>query len=141
MTLKVKPVDPRYIQAVWPIVEDYLKSALDKGATEESREYNIHHIRAFAASGQWILLVAMQDDKDIQGAATVSFISYPQHRVAFVTAMGGKFVANPEVFEQLKDICKEQGATKIQAFCRDSVAKLLEPCGFNKHSNLVEVLI
>lgn len=140
MTIKVQPVDPRYVQNIWPLVEDYLKSALDKGTTEESKEYNIDHIRVYVSSGQWILVVGM-DENNIQGAATVSFINYPMHRTAFVTAIGGKFVANPEAFEQLKGLCKEYGATKIQAFCRDSVAKLLEPCGFNKHSNLVEVLI
>lgn len=140
MTITVKPVDPAYVQHVWPLVEDYLKSALDKGTTEESKEYNIDHIRAYVSSGQWLLVVGMEGNS-IQGAATVSFINYPMHRTAFVTAIGGKFVANDVAFEQLKTICKEYGATKIQAFCRDSVAKLLESCGFVKHSNLVEVLI
>ena len=77
MTLRVAPVDPNHIQQVWPRVVDFIKSAVDKGTTEDTRNYNEHHIQQYLVSGQWLLLVAVDEQNDIHGACTVSFINYP----------------------------------------------------------------
>jgi hypothetical protein len=68
-------------------------------------------VQQFVSSGQWLLLVAADEDNVVHGALTVSFITYPLHRVAFVTTTGGKFIANPELLEQLKALVKLHGAT------------------------------
>jgi hypothetical protein len=95
----------------------------------------------FLTSGQWLLLVAVDEEKTIHGAMTVSFVNYPLHRIAFVTTTGGKFIANPELLEQLKVLVKAHGATKIQAFCRESMVRLLSRAGFEPRNTLVEVLV
>ena len=141
MTLRVAPVDPNHIQQVWPRVVDYMKSALDKGTTEETRNYNEHHIQQYLTSGQWLLLVAVDEQNEIHGACTISFINYPLHRVAFVTAIGGKLISNEDTFAQLTGICKQHGATKIQGYGREAIVKLWGRYGFEPRSTLVEIKI
>lgn len=137
MTLTVRPVDANFVQQVWPLVEQYIQSALEKDGT--CTDYNIHHIQAFLTAGQWLLLVATDEENQIRGAMTISFVNYPLHRVAFVTTTGGRFIANSELLEQLKAIAKQRGATKIQAFGRESMVRLLEKSGFEPRNTLVEV--
>lgn len=143
MKLTVRPVDATHIQQVWPMVEGYIQEAIDKSGEfpEWANGYNLYHIQVFVTSGQWLLLVAVDEEQVIQGAMTVSFLTYPLHRVAFVTTTGGKFIANPELLEQLKALVKVHGATKIQAFCRESMVRLLSRAGFEPRNTLVEVLV
>ena len=143
MSLTVRPVDVNHIQQVWPMVQGYVHEALEKGGDfpEWADGYNVHHVQGFVTSGQWLLLVAVDEEKAIHGAMTVSFINYPLHRVAFVTTTGGKFIANPELLEQLKVLVKLHGATKIQAFCRESMVRLLSRAGFEPRNTLVETLV
>ena len=75
----------------------------------------------------------------IHGAATVSFISYPNDRVAFVTAIGGKLVTSPDTFKQMSDIFKANGATKIQGVAKEAIARLWKRFGFEEKAILVEV--
>jgi hypothetical protein len=137
MNLSIRPVDTTFVQQVWPFVEGYLQSALEKDGT--CTDYNIHHVQMFLTSGQWMLLVAVDEDNAVHGAATVSFINYPLSRVAFITTTGGKEIAGPELLAQLKAIVKQHGATKIQAFGRDSMVRLLSKSGFQPRNTLVEV--
>ena len=143
MTLNIKVVDTNFVHQVWPHVEGFITTALASmdDFPEWSKSYNIEHIRQYVTSGQWLLFVAVNDQGNIQGCATVSFINYPLHRVAFITATGGKFIATKEVFAQLKRILKELGATKIQGYGRDSIVRLWRRFEFEPRNTLVEVLI
>ena len=143
MSLTVRPVDTTHIQQVWPMVEHFIQEALDKGGDfpDWAASYNASHVQAYLASGQWTLLVATDEESKIHGAMTISFINYPLHRVAFVTTTGGKFIANPELLEQLKALVKLHGATKIQAYCRESMVRLLARANFEPRNTLVEVLV
>jgi len=143
MSLTVRPVDVNHIQQVWPMVQGFVQEALDKGGDfpEYAASYNVHHVQSFVTNGQWLLLVAVDEEKAIHGAMTISFLNYPLHRVAFVTTTGGKFIANPELLEQLKTLVKIHGATKIQAFCRESMVRLLARANFEPRNTLVEVLV
>jgi hypothetical protein len=143
MSLTVRSVDVNHIQQVWPMVQGYIQEALDKGGDfpEWADGYNLSHVQSFVTTGQWLLLVAVDEEKAIHGAMTISFLNYPLHRVAFVTTTGGKFIANPELLEQLKALVKIHGATKIQAFCRESMVRLLSRAGFEPRNTLVETLV
>jgi hypothetical protein len=92
-------------------------------------------------SGQWVLLVAIDEEMKIHGAATVSFMNYPLHRVAFITCIGGKLISNQETFNQLKLLLKSHGATKIQGSGRESIVRLWKRYNFEPRNTLVEVLI
>jgi hypothetical protein len=98
-------------------------------------------MQMFLTSGQWLLLVATDEAGVIHGAATVSFINYPLHRVAFITAIGGKLISNRDTFEQMKLLLKQRGATKIQGYGRESIVRLWKRYNFEPRNTLVEVLI
>ena len=137
--MRVQPVDANFVQQLWPLVEGYLEDALSK--VEGSPDYNIHHIQSFLTSGQWLLLVALDEQNQVHGAATVSFINYPLSRVAFITAIGGKLISSDDTFEQLKAILSSRGATKIQGFGREAIVRLWKRYNFEPKSTLVEVAL
>ena len=141
MNLTVRPVEINYISQVWPSVKQYLEDALTKGseAPEWSECYNIHHVQGFLTSGQWILLVAVDENNQIHGAATVSFANYPMQRVAFITLIGGHLVSSPDTFEQLRALLKSYGATKLQGYGRPAIVRLWKRYGFEPRTTLVEV--
>ena len=141
--LTISTVPTQYTNQTWPLVEPFIKEALDKGGDfpEWADGYNIHHIQGFVTSGQWILIVALDENKVVQGCCTVSFINYPLHRIAFVTSIGGKLISNQDTFNQLRAILKSYGATKIQGYGRESIVRLWKRYKFEPRNTLVEVLI
>lgn len=143
MKLTICPVDVNYIQQTWPLVKPFIDEAMQKGGDfpEWAAGYTVDHIQGFLTAGQWLLLVAVDEDQTIQGAATVSFINYPLHRVAFVTTIGGKLISSQATFEQLKSLLKQRGATKIQGYGRESIVRLWKRYNFEPRNTLVEVLI
>lgn len=143
MNLVIRPVEANYVAQVWPMVESFLQDALtkDSDVPEWSACYNIHHIQGFVTSGAWLLLVAVDEENKVHGAATVSFANYPMARVAFITLIGGHLVSSPETFDQLKLLLKGYGATKIQGYGRPAIVRLWKRYGFEPRTTLVEVQI
>jgi hypothetical protein len=143
MTLKISYVETNHVQQVWPMVKTFLEDAMTKGGDfpDWAQNYTVDHIQSFVTSGAWLLVVAVDEENNIQGAATISFINYPMHRVAFVTAIGGKLISSQETFEQFKALLKLRGATKIQGYGRDSIVRLWKRYDFEPRNTLVEVLI
>ena len=143
MSLLVKQILPKDISSVWDTVEPFVEDALKKGTESEdySLDYNSSHIQLYLSKGEWMLLVAMDSDGLIRGCATVAFINYPMHRVAFITAIGGKLISNKETFDQMKTILNKFGATKLQGYARKSVVRLWERFDFKPVNTLIEVRI
>lgn len=143
MNLTISHVDTNYVQQVWPMVKPFLEEAMTKGGDfpEWEQNYTVEHIQAFLTSGAWLLVVAVDEENTIHGCATVSFINYPVHRVAFVTAIGGKLISSQDTFDQLKALLKHRGATKIQGYGRESIVRLWKRYNFEPRNTLVEVLI
>jgi len=136
MTFKVQPVPVQLVNQVWSKVEPFIKSAEEKFG---GSEYTTEQIKVYLVTGQMMLLVATNESTEIHGAATVSFINYPNDRVAFVTAIGGKLVTSPETFAQMAEVFKANGATKIQGMAKEAVARLWKRFGFEEKAILVEV--
>jgi hypothetical protein len=143
MNLTIRSVDVSYIHQIWSTVKPYIEDALTKGHDfpDWAYCYNIDHVQQYVTSGQWLLLVAIDEENKIHGACTVSFINYPIHRVAFVTCIGGKLISNQATFEQLKQLLKSHGATKIQGSGREAIVRLWKRYNFEPRNTLVEVLI
>jgi hypothetical protein len=141
MNLKISPVGVEYIAQTWPFVAPFLEEALTKGdpVPEWSDNYNLSHVQGFLTSGAWTLLVAVDESNVIHGAATVSFANYPMNRVAFITLIGGKLISNKDTFEQMSNILRFSGATKIQGMARPAIARLWKRYGFEERTTLVEV--
>lgn len=143
MNLTIQVVDVNYIQQTWGLVKPFIDEAMEKGGDfpEWAQGYTVDHIQQFLTSGQWLLLVATDEERTIHGACTVSFINYPLHRVAFVTTIGGKLISNENTFEQLKYLLKQRGATKIQGYGRPAIVRLWKRYNFEPRNTLVEVLL
>lgn len=131
----VQQVPLRFVQQVWPKVEAMLAAALSYAAGE----YTTDQLKALVATGAQSLLVAVDDQNEIHGACTIAFEAYPNHRVAFMTAIGGRFVINPNTHEQLKDWCRANGATLFRSACRNSVARLLRRMGMSERYTIMEI--
>lgn len=136
MTFKVQPVPTHLINQIWLKVEPFIKAAHEKFGESE---YTLEQMKVYLVLGEWMLMVATDEDNEIQGAATVSFINYPSDRVAFITAIGGKLVTSPDTFGQMSQILKANGATKIQGVAKEAVARLWKRFGFQDKAILVEV--
>lgn len=143
MNLKIVPVGVNYVHQTWPFVKQFIVDTFAEGHAfpEETLSYKPEHVIQYLVSGQWVLFVAVDEEAKIHGACTVSFLNYPLHRVAFVTTYGGRFLSNDSVMNQFKALLKAQGATKVQALCRDSVVRLLSKFGFESRNTMVETLL
>lgn len=137
MTLTVKHVHTNYCAQSWPFVEEFIAAAHKFG----HGEYSVEHIKMYVTTGQWVLLAATDEAGKVHGACTMSFINYPNDRVAFITAMGGKLITNQDTFSQLKTIAKNMGATKIQGASRKSAARLWQRFGLTEQCVIVETKI
>lgn len=135
MTLVVQPVTVQYAAQVWPLVESYIEEAVKYS----NGDYTIEQLKAFVCTGQQTLIVAVDSDNKIQGAATVFFDNGPNHRVAFITAIGGKMITGKDTFLQLRAVLGLQGATKIQGTVRPSMARLIKKHGFSEVAVLMEI--
>ena len=122
------------IHKTWPLVESYLAEALKWGEDD----YTIEQVKVFITKGEWMLLVAVDEQNAIHGAAAINIYNMPNHRVAFVVAIGGRLISSPETYEQLCNLLREFGATKIQGVAREAIARLWKRYGFEERYILVE---
>lgn len=136
--MKVAPVSIEYIHQTWPLVEGFIQSALEKGVLGEPL-YTMDNIKGYLTSGVWQLVVAVDEHNAIKGAATINYQNHPLQRVAFITAIGGRLIANKDTFAQLKAIAKYNGATIIQGFGRPSIVRLWKQYEFVPLNTLMEV--
>ena len=133
----VQHVPVEFVAQTWPFVEAFMDSS-EKFA---GGDYTADQIKVYLAKGHWTLLVALDEDNVIKGAATVSFTNYPNDRVAFVTNMGGNMLVNEDVLVSLKQVLRGFGATKIQGAMRPSMVRLSSKLGFVERYTIVEVKI
>lgn len=135
MNLAVQPVPVTSFHQTWPLVKELLAEALKWS----NGDYTEDQAKALLAQGSWLLLVAVDEENKIHGAASVEFINRPNDRVAFITAVGGKALINEDVYEQLCMVLKGFGATKIQCAARESAARLYAKVGFEQKHIILEV--
>lgn len=135
--MNVQQVPLQYIHAVWPKVERFIRSALEYS----QGEYTAEQAKVFLSNGQWVLVVAVDDNQEIRGAACVQFNNMPNDRVAFVVAIGGKLMTNQDTWGQFTSLLKANGATEVQGAARESIARLWTRYGFNEKYRIVGVRI
>lgn len=136
--MKVQIVATSYIHQIWDKVEPYF----DAAELEGTGDCTTCQLKLQLVSGSVSLLVAVDNEGTIKGAAALSVQNQPNHRVAVITAMGGKGIVDSEVFEQVVVWAKSQGATKIRAWAKDAQARLYrQKAGLITTMNVVEKLI
>lgn len=125
--MRIQHVDINYVNQIWPQVEKFIEAAL---AYQD--DYNIEHAKVFVTNGTWTLIVAIDDEQTIHGAATVMFYNRPNDRVAFVITMGGRLITGQETYAQFSDLLKVFGATYIEGASRESATRLWERFGLKE---------
>jgi hypothetical protein len=121
------------VQQAWNQVEDMLASAM----VHVDGEYTLDQLKVMLVDGKQTLLVLVDDDNKIQTAFTIQWIDYPNDKVAFLTAIGGKTDLN--AFNQFKDWVKASGGTKIQGATFEAVARLWKmKLGFKHKYTIME---
>jgi hypothetical protein len=134
MNLTVQPVNVTHFHQTWPLVEGFLAEALKWGEDD----YTVEQAKGYLSRGDWLLVVAADEENKIHGASAVNFFNMPNDRVAFVIAMGGKLISNPDTYKQFSDLLKAYGATKIQGAAREAIARLWTRYGFKERYRIVE---
>ena len=137
MNLSIQPVGTAYFHQTWPLVEGFLAEALKWGEDD----YTAEQAKDFLARGDWLLVVAVDEENNIHGAAAVNFFNMPNDRIAFVIAIGGKLISNQETYKQFSALLKSYGATKIQGAAREAIARLWTRYGFKERYRIVEARI
>lgn len=135
MKLRAQFVPTHFVAQTWPQCEQYVADAMQYG----NGDYTLDQIKLFVHTGQWSLIVIADDTNAIHGALTVSYINYPNDRIAFVTFIGGKHITNDDTFKQVCDILRANGATKTQCMARPSAARLWQRCGYENRAALLEM--
>lgn len=123
--MKIQHVDASYVNQLWPQVEKFIESAL---AYQD--DYNLEHAKVFVTNGTWMLVVAIDEEAVIHGAATIQFYNRPNDRVAFVVTMGGRLISGQDTYAQFTTLLKAFGATYIEGAGRESIARLWRRFGF-----------
>jgi hypothetical protein len=137
MNLTIQPVFTAAFSQTWPLVEGFLAEALKWGEDD----YTADQAKVYLAKGDWLLVVAVDEENTIHGAAAISFNNMPNDRIAFVIAIGGKLISNQDTYMQFTALLKAHGATKIQGAARESIARLWTRYGFKERYRIVEAKI
>lgn len=132
--MKVQHLNVAHLHLHWDVVGKFIQEALEQSGVEE---YTVEQAKVYLVTKQWVLIVALEGNK-IEGCAVVSFANYPNGLIAFVCAIGGKFIGNKDTLGHFKTLLKSMGATKIQGYARESVARLWKRIGFENKQILVE---
>ena len=135
--MRIEVVHPDHFQYAWPLVEQYITSALEYS----HGEYTTEQAKVYLSSGAWTLYVAVDDAGALHGAGAVQFNNLPNDRVAFVVAIGGKLFTNQDTWQQFVGLLKSRGATRVEGAARESIARLWKRYGFEEKYRIVGVKI
>ena len=136
--MNVQHVPIQYVNQTWPTVSEFIQAAIEQQTG--GKDYTLEQVQVYVSSGQWVLLVATEDNK-IVGAATVNLFNRPNHRVAFITYIGGHLIVSKESFKQMCQVLKSFGATSIEGAVNDAIARLWQRFGFVEKYKIVEVAL
>ena len=131
--MKVQYVPTAAIHQVWKDVAPFIASALE----HSKGEYTVDQAKVLASTGDWSIIVAVDEGNQIHGAAAMRFFNRPNDRVAFIVTLGGKLITSPETFEQLRHYCMSNGATVLEGTARESTARLWARYGFEEKYRIV----
>lgn len=129
---RIEIVHPNYIAQTWPVVEGWL----DKAMSHAKGEYTLDQLKVNLMNGSDYLMLLIEN-QTIVAAVIYEWINYPNDRVAFVKALGGK--TNTDFFNAMASTLKGQGATSLRGAAFESVARLWrQRYGFEEIYRIVE---
>lgn len=110
----------QFLDQEWPKVERFLADGLEHG----EGELDINQLRLLCSQGHVDLFVINDGDR-LAGCFAIEAIQYPNYRVAHVISAGGKMICNATFWVGLRDWLKSLGYSKVQCYCRPSVARMI----------------
>lgn len=134
--MKIEIVPPAYVHIVWPQVLPLLTPAIEHNCGD----YTIDQLKALVAQDQYKLLV-VTEGTELCGAIVLEFFNRPNHRVAFVQAMGGRGFVNEDVFNQMCNIARGFGATSLEGAVRPSMQRLMERRGMTEKYRIMGLVL
>jgi hypothetical protein len=128
--LQVRYVPAHLIHQTWSAVVPFI----DASNKYSNGELTMEEVKVRVCDGAWTLVVAIDAEETIHGAAVVQIFNRTDNRVAYVTCIGGKFLANPDTFSQFCDLLRDYGATCIEGSVRKSLMRLWARLGAREKS-------
>jgi hypothetical protein len=128
----VKQIPTELTYQFMPLVKDHIEAGL------ADSDLNYERARVFLTNGSWMLLIALDDNDDLLGAYIIAFSNNPSDRIATIVSAAGRGLASQSAFDQICEIAKSYGATKIQALAKQSAARLYKRVGLSERASLME---
>lgn len=135
--MRIQEVPQDLVNRVWVQAEPFIDSAMHYS----SGDYTAEDARVLVSIGQWQLIVAMDDQNVIHGAATVMYFNRPHDRVAFITALGGRLVTSQENAARLFDIFRANGAMTVEAAAREEILRLWKRYGLQPKYHIISATL
>jgi len=131
--VNIQEVPVQLVNQVFPLVEEYLSSALDYSCGD----YTADEARVYLTTGAWSLVVAFDEPGQFKGAAAIQYFNRPRDRVAFIIALGGRLVTGHETKIQFFDILRANGATSVEAGAREEILRLWKRYGMDHKYHII----
>ena len=131
----VVPLDK--VHVVWPLIVPFIEVSLKKSDSI----FDIDKVCELVVQGMWKVVIAVDTNNTIHGAAVVQTIQTPRDVVGFVTCIGGRLISDKRTFENFKDVLRKEGITEIQGTVRPSIQRLWKRLGFLDKYTVVGVSI
>lgn len=136
--LRVEYVPTAYVQQQWESVASHLEAALTHPSV--AGEITLDQLRADLGQGRASLYRVLAG-VEVVGAISVVFQNQRNARVAFINAIGGRWIAQPDVFAQFAALLRHAGATRIAGAGRDSIVRLWSQFGLRKKYTVFEAAL
>lgn len=118
----------------WEIVEPHVQRAMEHGATD----WDMDQIKSDLDEGTKLLWIAYADQ--VLGVLITQLVEQGGQLSLVIFAIGGKHL--PELFDcfqkPITDYAREMQATRVQAWTRDGVARMLKKRAWQKVTTLME---
>lgn len=133
--MSLHQVQTNELPQVWHIVAPMLQKAIDL----DPELNTIEQIEYFVRTGRSFLLVWIEPDEGITGAAIVDIVDYPRERVAHINLMGGKWIVKDRVFKDLQDWMRSFGATTAQCWAKGALVQMYEKIGMTNTHQVMRI--
>lgn len=117
----------------WPHVEEYLRAALE----HSQGDLTIDQLRSDLGQNR-LSLYRVADGERTIGAVAVAFQNQRNARTGFVVAIGGRWLASPDLVQQFFAQLRAAGATKVAGAGRDSIVRLWRRHGLREKYTIFE---
>jgi len=130
-------IQPENLDRIW----EQSKYLIEKGMMCSDGELTLEQIRLLLVQGHMKLLISKDiKEQKIVSALVVEIVQFPNYRCVNVVSIGGDGLHMDQTdIQQLKHICKQWGASKIQGYTHKKMTSYLIQKGFEKKYDIVRL--